>query len=211
MTDTKQAAFEAFDNGDYVTAERLYKQLLNAAEPESDEARSAQHMLGFVYAQCGDYDRAQDIYRQLWALANTRADHRAEAICMHQLGMVARLAERYGDAIELFQRECRLRHQHLPDDMVGSSANYYERGFVNYLQGQMTSAQMLMQQALDYANKVDDAMCLGCALRGMGQIAQKHGKADEARAHFTGSAAAFRKAGDEKAAAEVEAMSADFT
>jgi len=211
MTDTRQAAFEAFDNGDYVTAERLYKRLLNDAEPESDEARNAQHMLGFVYAQRGDYDRAQDIYRQLWASANTRADHRAEAICMHQLGMVARLARRYNTAIELFQREHRLRQQHLPDDAVGFSTNYYERGFINYLQGQTTSAHLFMQQALDYAHKADDPMCLGCALRGMGQIAQEQGRADEAQAHLTSSAAAFRKAGDEKAAAEVESMQSDFT
>lgn len=199
-------AFQAFDNDQLDQAERLYRQVIALIEDvNSDDYRNALHMLAFVKSHQGDFDEAHQIYTSLRLGALKREDKTAEAIALHQLGMVERLVGEYGAAISLFEEEFALRSKHLPDDYSGFSANLYEQGYVTFLRGDLDGAHKLLFEALGFAGDAWDYACAACAFRGLGEVEVARHNLVEARQYFLKSMREFRHAGDERGTNEVKA------
>lgn len=192
-----QAAFAAFDSENFAQAETLYQQIIDTAE-NADHRRNARHMLGFVCARNGNYDRARTIYEALLNDATTPQErHRTQ----HQLGMVARMAEDYDTALSHFEAEADVLDE---KNHVGLSANAYERGIIAHLQAQYTAAKAHFQNALDHANRADDAICRACAYRGLGDAEAAQQNYGRARQQYQRSLGQFQNAGDTHAAAEIQ-------
>ena len=197
-------AFEAFDHDRLDEAERLYREVLVLLEErDSDEYRNALHMLAFVKSHQKDFVEARQIYISLHLDAVRRSDKAAEAIALHQLGMVERLAEEYDAAISLFGKEFALRNKHLPEDHIGFSANLYEQGYIALLTGNLDTAHAKLLQALGYGESAHDQMCVACAFRGLGEVEVAQRNLVNARRYFLLSVDAFRKAGDKFGVTEV--------
>src|SRR5690606_18099615 len=178
-------AFEAFDHNRLDEAERLYREAIALiGQQDSEDYRNALHMLAFVKSHQKDFVEARELYSQLHLDALSRKDTAAEAIALHQLGMIERLAEEYDAAISLFEEEFALRSKHLPDDHLGISANLYEQGYVAFLTGNFGSAHATLLQALSYGESAQDQMCVGCALRGLGEVEAARRNLMEARQYF---------------------------
>lgn len=198
-------AFEAFDAERFGEAEALYRRALTQlADPAAPTYRDVLHMLAFVKSSQGDYPEARGLYTGLLADARARHDMRAISISLHQLGMVERLAGDLRSAQQYFDEEYAHLKAHLPDFWAGWSANAYERGCLGMLAGRFDEAEGLLQEALTLGERGEDAMCRACVLRGLGEVARRQGRDEAAREWFRQSATAFRQAGDERGAADVE-------
>ena len=61
-----------------------------------------------------------------------------------------------------------------------------------------------MLSALDFAEKSNDLISIGCAYRGLGEILKSSDKAEDAAVYFEKAIIAFQKAGDTYGVEEVK-------
>ncbi|MCS6839479.1 MAG: tetratricopeptide repeat protein [Roseiflexus sp.] len=199
----------AFDKGRYDEAERLYAAALAAGSSSERELyKKAAHGLAFAYCFRGKFDQARELYANLYRLVQEARDMPWQAIVLHQRGVVERMAGEFDRALAIFQEEYRFRASHLPDDLAGFAANLYEQGYILLKSGDAAHARMIMHRSLEIAQQANDAMCLGCAYRGLGEIYAALNERDQARVYFSLSEQAFRQAGDLIAAEEVQQLAA---
>lgn len=65
-------------------------------------------------------------------------------------------------------------------------------------------AEKNMLSALDFAEKSNDLISIGCAYRGLGEILKSSDKAEDAAVYFEKAIIAFQKAGDTYGVEEVK-------
>lgn len=201
-------AWASFDAGQLDEADLLYSELLSGTCPETKEYEDALYGMGFVRSHQGRFEEARQCYAVLLERARSKGDFWKESICLHQLGMVERMAKRCDDAIQLFAAEHALLVKHFPDNAGHLAANYYEQGYVTLLQGRIGESEPLMVKSLEFAERSGDPMVSGCSLRGMGEIVAAQGKGESALRYFSASCQAFAEANDPLAVAEVEKLMA---
>ena len=199
-------AFELFDNGKLFEAEELYNECLQNLEKTSDEYKTALHGLGFVKASQEEFNKARKIYIELRKIEQSNINAQDEHIAIHQLGMVERMAENYNKAQELFEEELKLLRDLKPDFQVGFAANYYEQGFILLKRNILEKAEKLMMQSLQYSKQSGDPICLGCSLRGLGEIFMAKCENEKAKTYFLKSIKAFKEGNDEVAVNGVNSL-----
>ncbi|MET3574544.1 tetratricopeptide repeat protein [Bhargavaea ullalensis] len=200
---TADEAFEAFDRGDWTEAERLYRARLAEASG-TDAEQSPMHMLAFTLAMKGEFEEAIGLYGELLRRAGEQDAAEDIAVAMHQLGMTCRLAGDSRKARAWFEQELEFRKDRLPDDQTGFSANSYEFGELDLLEGESEKALAHFRLALRQGKAAGDDICTGCAWRGIG-------KASRVMHHDPTTAwelalDAFRRAGDKAGEAEIRRM-----
>ena len=67
-------------------------------------------------------------------------------------------------------------------------------------------AEKNMLSALDFAEKSNDPISIGCAYRGLGEILKASEKAEDAAVYFEKAIIAFQKAGDTYGVEEVKEL-----
>ena len=67
-------------------------------------------------------------------------------------------------------------------------------------------AEKNMLSALDFAEKSNDLISIGCSYRGLGEILKASEKAEDAAVYFEKAIIAFQKAGDTYGVAEVKEL-----
>ncbi|MEF2277977.1 hypothetical protein V3W47_06660 [Deinococcus sp. YIM 134068] len=159
--------------------------------------------LGYALAHDGHFDAAREVYARLRAV---HAGEPGEHIFVHQLGMVERLAGNHRAALRLFTEE-RVLIESLPEAErpFKRAVSGYEVGVNLLALGDVAAARAVLADALADAGSADDPMTLGCVHRALGDLAAREGELDATRREYDLAGAAFLKAGDERAAAEVQA------
>lgn len=204
-------AFQAFDSSQYDEAERLYKAALASCSiAQYEQYKHAAYGLAFTYCMQGKFDQARELYANLYHRALLAHDVPWQAIVLHQQGVVERMAGNFDRAQALFQKEYEFRAFHLPDDPAGFAANLYEQGYTLLKSGDGAHARTIMHRSREMAQQANDAMCQGCAYRGLGEIYAALDERDQARVCFSLSEQAFRQAGDQIAAEEVRKLAGSF-
>ncbi|NJK48779.1 tetratricopeptide repeat protein [Candidatus Gracilibacteria bacterium] len=202
-----QQAFMAFDSGQLTQAEQLYLLAVQQhTETQNEQYKCAVNGLAFTYSLQKRYDRAHELYQNLYELVCYQRDLKWQAIALHQLGMVERLAGNFQEAQQIFQHEYDFRVFNLPDDFVGFSANLYEQGYLHLKLAYLLAAEQAMLKSLEMARRVEDDMCLGCSYRGIGEVYLRLGKFVRAKEAFSLSIKAFERVGDDRAVLEVQEL-----
>lgn len=200
VDDMLTRAFELFDKGMLFEAEEVYNKCLQSLEKSSDEYETALHGLGYVKTFKKEFDLARKIYIELRQITQD------EQIAIHQLGMVERMAKNYNKALELFEEELKLLKVSKPDFQVGFAANYYEQGLILFKKNLLNEAEELMMRSLHYSKQSGDPICLGCSLRGLGEIFIAKRENEKAKIYFLKSIEAFKEGNDETAVNEVNSL-----
>lgn len=120
--------------------------------------------------------------------------------------MTERMAGAYDNAMNLFLQEEALIEKYFPDDALARSANLYEQGYVSMKLHDFSPAEKNMLSALDFAEKLNDLISIGCAYRGLGEILKSSDKAEDAAVYFEKAIIAFQKAGDTYGVEEVKEL-----
>lgn len=199
-------AFECFDSKKFHEAEKLYKECLQSAHITLNEMTAALHGLGFVYAEQKKFEQAREIYQELRENAQTKGNFHDEHIAIHQLGMVERMAENIEAAQALFEEEYLLLQNTMPDFQLGFAANLYEKGILALKSNQLIDAEKIMLQSLKYAEQSGDLVCLGCSLRGLGEIFTAKREKEHAKQYYSKAVKVFEKVGDTFAIHEVKKL-----
>lgn len=204
MKERLKKAFELFDSGKLDEAEKLYLSCLDeAAERGGEDYYSA--LMGLVYVE--SFLQKFASARNYAALLIKAARGNEELhVAFHQAGMVERMAKNYSAAADLFNKEAEIISSFSPAKDSALSANFYEQGYIELLQKNLSAAEEKMSLSIEHAQKVEDQMCLGCALRGMGEIKKAAGDLSAAQSCFEKAVAAFTEAGDLTAVREAEEM-----
>ena len=161
--------------------------------------------MGLNYAESflEHFTEARTYASQLIACA---IDHEEKHIAIHQAGMTERMAGAYDKAMNLFLQEEALIEKIFPDDALARSANLYEQGYVSMKLHDLPLAEKNMLSALDFAEKSNDLISIGCAYRGLGEILKSSDKAEDAAVYFEKAITAFQKAGDTYGVEEVKEL-----
>ncbi|MGI6696294.1 MAG: tetratricopeptide repeat protein [Christensenellales bacterium] len=196
--------FALFDQGLLQEAEAGYLACLKRIHaPCGAYYVSAMMGLAYVTSALGKHEKARHYAAELLRLAD---NEEARHIALHQMGMVERVAKDYDKAQQLFEQEKALILTHFPDDTLKHAANSYELAYIKLLQGIPGEALSMMKDALENAQASGDAICLGCAQRGMGEIYAVMGEAKKAMESFEKARLTFLQGGDERGAQEVAEM-----
>ncbi|AFY96958.1 tetratricopeptide repeat protein [Chamaesiphon minutus] len=207
MNSLLQQAFTAFDNGQLPKAEGLYLLALRQhAEAKDEKYKNAANGLAFTYSLQNHFDRAREIYSNLYEIVCAENDLKWQAITLHQLGMVERLAENFKEAQQIFRHEYDFRVSNLPGDLTGFCANQYEQGYLYLKLACLSKAEQAMSKALEMAQQAGDRMCIGCSYRGLGEVYLALGNLSRAKEEFLFSMKAFEQAGDKIAVLEVQKL-----
>lgn len=200
-------AFELFDKGYLGEAEELYNECLRKiSNTNSDEYTQGLHGLGYVMVSLCKYDEARSHYNELIKIALSNEDKVNHCIAIHQLGMVERMAEKFDEALKLFQSEADLLGKYKIESALNWSANFYEQGYVNLKMKNLKKAEHLMGESLKFAKKSEDNVCIGCAYRGYGEIYQAKGNKLLAKQSFHYAKEIFKEANDNIAIQEIDKL-----
>ncbi len=200
-------AFELFDQGKLQDAEKLYDECLaELTGRRSSEYKQVLHGIGYVKAHLNKFIEAREAYRELLLLAEEEQDKEEQAVALHQLGMVERMAGNLDEAFAYFQQE----HQRIEDIEENKhlmlAANYYEQGYLHLLKNEKALAENLMNQSLDHAKLSGDQIAIACAYRGLGELHLKSSERKQARNFLQQAIRYFKKGNDFQAIKEIEML-----
>ncbi|WP_052131655.1 tetratricopeptide repeat protein [Planococcus sp. CAU13] len=198
-------AFDLFEQGEFEKAEAIYLACLeDLADGTSDAYKAILYGLGYVKSHQGEMEKAKQYFNEVREIAAAEADKKEEAMALHQMGMVERMAGEYEKALRLFTAEAEIWKRHFPDFHIGFSANCYERGYIALKQKQHEEASRLLQTSLEYAKAANDPVAEGCAYRGLGEIELVKRRIDQAKVYFQQARSSFEEAGDALGVAEIQ-------
>lgn len=202
MTEKLSKAWELFDSGNYTEAEKIYKECY-ASISSTDHDNYWQVLMGLIYVESftKNFSEAR-AYASL--LVSSSINQEEQHIALHQSGMVERMAEDYKKATDYFLQEENIIRNFFPNDTLTISANLYEQGYIAMKLHNLSLAEKTMLSALDFAEKSNDLISIGCAYRGLGEIMKAADNSKSATAYFQKAIDAFQKAGDPYDVTEVE-------
>ena len=194
-------AWRLFDIGEFVASDEIYRECLSEVNKDDYDTYSSV-LMGLIYTKSFQekYDEARNYAEQLIEIVPNEEELH---IALHQAGMVERMAGQYEKAMEMFCQEEAVIHRMFPDDDLRIAANLYEQAYVNMKMGSLDLAEQVMMSSLEHAKKAKDAMCIGCAYRGLGEIMNVSERTELARDYYAYAIKAFEDAGDEIAVTEV--------
>lgn len=193
-----QDVWVAIDEGRYADAEAILD--ADSALRASAPGRMA---LGYILAFTGRLGEAREVYAGLRNEARELGNDLAEHVALHQLGMVERMGGNLDTALAVFEEE---RSLIKPEDEHAASVNAYELGYVNLLRGNLDEARVWLTACRELSERGDDPIALGCAWRGLGELAARQGNSDEAREAYVRAKTAFLDGEDEDGVRSVEAL-----
>ncbi|MFC4712057.1 tetratricopeptide repeat protein [Planococcus dechangensis] len=200
-------AFDLFDKGEFQQAEKIYLSCLNSIpDKTSTSYKAALNGLGYVKSFQGQFGKATAYYQELLEISKKQFNLKEEAMALHQLGMVERMAGNYQRALDFFTSESEIWTRHFPDFYVGFAANFYERGSIAIKEKKYTEATVLLNQSLEYAVLSKSLVAQGCAYRGMGELGVATSKFDEAKNAFHKAISVFKEAEDRIAVEEIQSL-----
>src|SRR5699024_8723912 len=122
-----EKAFGLFDQGLLHEAQDLYTHILSIiSDTDSGAYHKALFGMGYVKTALGIYSEAHSVYQELLQYAQLKGDKKDEAMYLHQLGMVERMAKNDEYAISFFNKELEIYNTYFPAYTVGYAANLYE-------------------------------------------------------------------------------------
>ncbi|WP_281863759.1 tetratricopeptide repeat protein [Planomicrobium okeanokoites] len=200
-------AFDLFDKGEFQQAEEIYLSCLRSIpDKTSTSYKAALNGLGYVKSFQGQFGKATVYYQELLEISKRESNLKEEAMALHQLGMVERMAGNYQLAADFFATEGEIWARHFPDFYVGFAANFYERGSIAIKEKKYTEATILLNQSLEYAVLAESLVAQGCAYRGMGELGVVTSQFNEAENAFQKALSAFKEAEDRVAVEEIQGL-----
>lgn len=186
-------AWELFEKGDLKQSEMLYLECLDNVD-QADVQKYSSILMGLIYVEsfAEKYDSARKFAEDLLHTAQNPED---KHIYLHQQGMVERMAQNYGKALELFDLESDIILENFPNDFHRIATNLYEKAYILSKRKEYEKAKAEMQRAINYAEKSNDLITMACTYRGMAEILSDSAESQAAGKYFEKAIHAFEKEG----------------
>lgn len=119
-------------------------------EPHGKQLSLAYSQLGRTFAECYKADSAQVYFEKALNQAILLQDTTEIAVCYGEIGVVHRLRKDYAKALEFDKLELNIYLQHGDSDYIPQA--YYGVGATYYYMGQLDSAKVCFEKALNTQN-----------------------------------------------------------
>lgn len=200
-----EQAFLLMDEGKYEMAQEL---LLQVEMFQTEYGQRLQWLNTYGYVLCGlkRYDEAIERYTEYISMADEHSDTENKHIGLHQMAMVYRERKDYKKALALIEEEYEIICDKFEENSLKLGANLYEQGYINFLDGNLTDALLLMKKSFAYANASKDLTMLGCSYRGLGEIYKAMNETRKSKESFAEAKKCFAESEDSVGVAEIEAL-----
>jgi tetratricopeptide (TPR) repeat protein len=166
--------------GDYDTAERSYRQVLEIFERLGDQAgmSTGYHQLGRLAELRGNYDVAEPLYRQSLEINERIGDQAGMSTGYRQLGILAQLRGDYDAAEPLYRQSLEINER--IGDQASMSAGYHQLGMLAEDRGDYDGAEPLYRRSLEIKERIGDQPGIADSYHQLGILAQLRGDYDAA-------------------------------
>jgi tetratricopeptide (TPR) repeat protein len=174
--------------GNWDEAERLLEHGINLARKHDFPASELGHLLAlaFMYQGKGDYQRAEEHYRQCLATSEKRGMMLFVAMCSNNLGEIYRAQGRLDDALAGYERAMKINKE--MDRLKGYAGGLGNCGMIQYARGNLDEALSLLEEALTIAKERKEAGLLmryiGGGILNLVQVLVEKGMIEEAQQHL---------------------------
>jgi tetratricopeptide (TPR) repeat protein len=179
----------AQQRGDYDSAERSYRQVLDIFTRLGDQKNMATsyHQLGILSYLRGNYDAAEPLYRRSLDINERIGDQAAMSTGYHQLGILAQDRGDYDAAEPLYRRSLDINER--IGDQAGMSRSYHQLGMLAQDRGDYDAAESLYRQSLDIDERIGDQAGVATGYAVLGGLSEALGNLDRAVAYRVGALA----------------------
>ncbi|WP_247906248.1 hypothetical protein [Streptococcus anginosus] len=185
-----QKAWQALFDGQYQLAKQFVYQI-------DQDSYSTLNLKAYIALEKKDFQLARQFLKDYYAQAMSEKNLEEQHIGLHQLAMV----EREEEAYDLIMTEAAIIAKHFPDDVLKTSVNLYEQGYLQFKLGNIHLAEELLQETLNLALQTDDFVNHACAYRGLAEVMLAKGNIKMAKFDAQKALVCFEKAGDTVGAA----------
>jgi adenylate cyclase len=174
-----------------------YRRVL-ALLPETEKAQ-VMLKLGQVLALVGEWQQAEEVYRQVLELAQGLSDHKSLAWCWTSLAELAGKQGLYAQAEEWLATARKIFGE--KGDMVGLGQVLHDAGTLAAQQGKFDEARLQYQHSLEIRRQLEDDPNISSLLSNLGILARLQGDRHSARSLQEEALAIRRKLGNKSAIA----------
>lgn len=177
--------------GDYSTAQKLYKQGLDEGRSAGDQQQIARASvgLGTVLQLQGDFAAAQRFYKEALSISRELNDEHGIAYALICLGVSA-IKENLSDARLFLEESLSILRKFGDKEAISNNLN--NLGGVAFEQGDLAASLSYFKEAFSMAQEVGNKVNITDALNGIGALAAKYGKPEQA-AQLMGAAEGLRQ------------------
>lgn len=201
--DDLMSVFMIMDEGRNEEAKECALQSIERLDKKDDEYLKWLNVLGYIYCNLEEYDKAIEVYNQYIEISNHNSNVENLHVGFHQKAMVLRLKKEYNEALNYILKENEIITQYFKDDCLKLSVNEYEHGYLLFLMNDIEEATIHMEHCLDYALKTEDFISQACAYRGLAEIFVKGNEQRKANDYFDKAYELFIEANDRIGAEEI--------
>ena len=194
-----QKAWQALFDGQYQLAKQFVYQI-------DQDSYSTLNLKAYIALEKKDFQLARQFLKDYYAQAMSEKNLEEQHIGLHQLAMV----EREEEAYDLIMTEAAIIAKHFPDDVLKTSVNLYEQGYLQFKLGNIHLAEELLQETLNLALQTDDFVNHACAYRGLAEVMLAKGNIKMAKFDAQKALVCFEKAGDTVGAAGLKDIMAQI-
>ena len=152
---------------------------------------NAQFGLGYCYRATNSYDSALYCTQQALQIYSGLHDHFNQVRSLYNLARIYHEQGDYSQALEMSLRGLPLAQAH--NNRKGELFLNVQLGLTNTALGQYTAAQRYLGQALTRAQLLPDAVGIGHAYSGLGDLSRQRMRWAQARYYYKQAAASYRK------------------
>ena len=192
---TETAVLQLQTWGQYGRATDLCRQTLTWLPPHTPKTAAFQHQLGILAQDRGDYDTAEQRYRQSLAIEERLGNQVGMANSYGQLGNLAYLRADY-DTAEASYRQGLIIFERL-GDQAGIANIYHQLGMLAHDRGDHDTAEQRYQQALTMSERLGDQAGMATSYHQLGNLAYHRGDHDTAEQRYHQSLTISERLGDQ--------------
>jgi tetratricopeptide (TPR) repeat protein len=186
--------------GQLEDAEHTYRQILDTlrAQPHSRQQQThiaaATHNLGVVAQDRGQFDQAEDWYRQSLAIKEDLGNRPGVANSYHQLGTAAQDRGQLDQAEDWYRQSLAIREE--LGNRPGMADSYHQLGRVAQDRGRLDQAEDWYRQSLAIKEDLGDRPGMAVSYHQLGRVAELQGQLEEAEDWYRRSLAISEDLGD---------------
>ena len=172
----------ALNLGENESAEKYFLQALNLSEKLEDKnfRTVSSNNLGEFYFMTGDYKKAEKMFENAFASADTNSVE--SAVILHNLGRVFIKEEDYSKALSRFSQSAKINNAEKKHAEL--AANYYMIASVHSKKESYDNAESFLLKALEEDKIVENSFGIGKDFKALGIVNEKKGSLETAYGYY---------------------------
>ncbi len=188
------------EQGEFDKSLEMCEKGLERVEEHINESTSAENKLrlldvkGWSFLRMGEYDRAEEAWREGVRIAEEAGDDKEIAQTLHDIGTLNFRRAAYDKALDLLEEALQIREDLEDKKSIATSLNNI--GVVYQNKAELDKALEHFEKSLEISRKIGDKRGISMSLNNIGMIYRNKGEVERGLEHYKESLEIDRKLGD---------------